>query len=480
MKRASATLPPHSTAAEQGVLGCVLLAPETLVKITEAIRSKFAFYELRHQQIFDAMLALNRNNLPIDLITLHEGLRQDGKLSAVGGIEYLNLLQDKVPPVANLSTYLETVLAKSHRRKLIATCTEVAGRAADETLPVEDLDFSAQSDLADCFGGGLNSDLPPLIDANTFVGDETIVEPAQLIKGVLHLGSKLVLGGGSKSHKSWSLLHLGICVATGADWLGFPTTAGRVLFINLEIQAHAWQKRIAAVSEGLGVQIPTGALQLWNLRGYGVEYRTLIPRIIQRIRHERFSLIIFDPIYKIYGETDENAAGDVAALLNMIERLAAQTDAAVAFGAHFAKGHAAHKAAIDRISGSGVFARDPDSLLMFTPHEQPSAFVVEPILRNFAPVASFVIRWEYPLMRRAGDLNPEQFQQSAGRTPDHSPEDLLRLLPPAGLPNVDWRTRAEQDGISTRTFYRLRKRLSAAGKIRVSSAAGGWQPTLDL
>ena len=83
-------------------------------------------------------------------------------------------------------------------------------------------------------------------------------------------------------------------------------------------------------------------------------------------------------------------------------------------------------------------------------------------------------------MRRAGDLNPEQFQQSAGRTPDHSPEDLLRLLPPEGLPNVDWRTRAEQDGISTRTFYRLRKRLSAAGKIRVSSAAGGWQPTLDL
>ena len=104
MKRASAPLPPHSTAAEQGVLGCVLLAPETLVKTTEAIRSKFAFYELRHQQIFDAMLALRRHNLPIDLITLHERLRQDGKLNAIGGIEYLNLLQDKVPSVANLST----------------------------------------------------------------------------------------------------------------------------------------------------------------------------------------------------------------------------------------------------------------------------------------------------------------------------------------------------------------------------------------
>src|ERR1019366_1572546 len=149
----------------------------------------------------------------------------------------------------------------------------------------------------------------------------------------------------------------------------------------------------------------------------------------ERARHEGFALIILDPIYKLYGGTDENAAGDVAALLNSLERLAVETGAAIAFGAHFAKGNAAGKEAIDRISGSGVFARDPDSLLIFTKHESEDAFTVEPILRNFAPVAPFAVRWHFPLMQLAADLDPAKLKQAGGRPAKHRPQDLLDVLP---------------------------------------------------
>ena len=270
-------------------------------------------------------------------------------------------------------------------------------------------------------------ELPELVDAADFLA-KTIEPPAELVAGILHKGSKLALGGSSKSFKTWSLLDLAISVATGADWLGRRTAQGKVLFLNFEIQPHAWQRRIASVASAKGVEIKPGMIQLWNLRGYAADFRQIVPRIIERARRENFALDVLDPIYKLYGGTDENAAGDVAALLNSLERLAVETGAATAFGAHFAKGNASAKEAIDRISGSGVFARDPDSLLIFTKHETDDAFTVEPILRNFAPVEPFAVRWNYPLMELADDLDPAKLKQVAGRKREYNPKKLLAAI----------------------------------------------------
>jgi predicted transcriptional regulator len=270
-------------------------------------------------------------------------------------------------------------------------------------------------------------ELPELVDAADFLA-ETIEPPAELVAGILHRGSKLAFGGSSKSFKTWCLLDLAISVATGADWLGRSTAQGKVLFLNFEIQPHAWQRRIAVVAKAKGVELKPGQIILWNLRGYAADFRQIVPRIIDRARRENFALTVCDPIYKFYGSTDENAAGDVAALLNSLERLAVETGSAVAYGCHFAKGNAATKDAIDRISGSGVFARDPDSLLIFTKHEQPDSFAVEPILRNFAPVAPFVVSWKYPLMERDEQLDPADLKQTAGRKREHDPLKLLAAI----------------------------------------------------
>ncbi len=269
--------------------------------------------------------------------------------------------------------------------------------------------------------------LPDFIDAANFLATP-IEPPAELIEGILHKGSKLAFGGSSKSFKTWCLLDLAISVATGADWLGRRTTQGKVLFLNFEIQPHAWQRRIAAVASAKGVEIKPGQIILWNLRGHAADFRQIVPRIIERARRENFVLNVLDPIYKLYGNTDENSAGNGALLWNSLEKLATETGAANAFGAHFAKGNASAKEAIDRISGSGVFARDPDSLLIFTKHETDDAFTVEPILRNFAPVEPFAVRWEFPLMKLADDLDPSKLKQVAGRKKEHNPKKLLTAI----------------------------------------------------
>lgn len=285
---------------------------------------------------------------------------------------------------------------------------------------------SVRAALAEATGEATEG-LPAIIDAAAFMA-EPQTAPPELIAGVLHRGSKLALGGSSKAFKTWTLLDMAVSVAHGLPWLGFGTAKGKVLFVNFEIQPYAWHRRISAVTNAKGVEMQPGQIALWNLRGHAADFSKLVPRVIERAKQESFALIVLDPIYKLYGGTDENSAGDVAALLNSLERLATETGAAVCYGCHFAKGNASAKEAIDRISGSGVFARDPDSLLIFTKHDQPEAFTVDPILRNFAPIEPFVVRWQYPLFQPATDLDPAKLKQVAGRKREHDPAKLLAFI----------------------------------------------------
>ncbi len=269
--------------------------------------------------------------------------------------------------------------------------------------------------------------LPAFIDAADFL-EQSLIHPPELVQGLLHQGSKLAVGGGSKSFKTWNLLSLGIAVASGEPWLSLATTKGRVLFLNFEIQAPFLQERIRAIQKATEISLPRGQMDIMNLRGQATSHSELIPRIIKQAKGREYSLIVVDPIYKLYGATDENSAGAVAQLLNSLEKLAVETGAAIAFAAHYSKGDQSRKESIDRISGSGVFARDPDSLLMFTKHETDDAFTVEATLRNFASPPSFVVRWEHPMMRRDDSLDPSRLKRAAGRKQKHNPLELLKAI----------------------------------------------------
>ena len=317
-------------------------------------------------------------------------------------------------------------------------------------------------------------DLPPILDCVDFVA--TPYEPSpELIKGLVHQGTKVVIGGGSKSFKTWVQLDVAISVAYGRPWMGFETVAGRVLFVNLEIKPEFFQSRVAKICEARGIQQAPSRLDVWNLRGYAAPYRIVLPKIINRIKEVGYSLIILDPIYKLYGNTDENSASEVAQLLNELENICVETGAAILFGAHYSKGNQAAKESIDRISGSGVFARDPDSIIPFTKHEEEESFVIEPTLRNLPPVRPFVVSWNYPLMERNDDLDPTKLKQSTGRPKEHKPNDILTLLDDGRLTLENWQEAASQKyGISRATFFRLKSELKSQGLIMFSRIDDTW------
>jgi len=126
-------------------------------------------------------------------------------------------------------------------------------------------------------------------------------------------------------------------------------------------------------------------------------------------------------------------------------------------------------------AGSGVFARDPDSLLTFTKHEEEGAFAIEMVLRNLPPVEPFVVKWDWPLFRREGSLDPTRLKQGGGRPARYNAETLLECLGDQRLTSSAWNKLCHDDqGVSRGKFFQLLKELERAGKAQKSAIDGKW------
>jgi hypothetical protein len=234
--------------------------------------------------------------------------------------------------------------------------------------------------------------------------------------------------------------------------------------------------RLNVVARSRNLNPDPGYIDLWNLRGSSCSHDQIIPKIIERSKSSGYGLTIIDPSYKLMEKgSDENSPGDVGSMLNSFERIAVQTGSAVAYGAHFAKGNASAKEAIDRVSGSGVFARDPDSILTFTKHEETDCFTVEASVRNLPPLPPFVIKWEYPIFVIQTNLDPDNLKKRPGPPRCTSPESVRDLLKVESLSTKNWQILASDElGISRASFFRIKDELSQKGLILLSKINGLW------
>ncbi|MBR2568400.1 MAG: replicative DNA helicase [Paenibacillus sp.] len=117
-------IPPQNQEAEQAVLGAILLQSEALITAMERVQVE-DFYLPGHQHIFEAMIELNEENQPIDLITLTSHLQDRKLLDEVGGVSYLARLANAVPTAANVDYYAQIIEEKSMLRRLIRTATQI-------------------------------------------------------------------------------------------------------------------------------------------------------------------------------------------------------------------------------------------------------------------------------------------------------------------------------------------------------------------
>ena len=209
---------------------------------------------------------------------------------------------------------------------------------------------------------GINDDLPEPERLESVWNALPELSPP-LIDGVLRQGHKMLLAGPSKAGKSFALIELSIAIAEGRKWLNWYCTKGRVLYVNLELDRASCLHRFRDVYETLGWQ-PNhlSNIDIWNLRGKSVPMDKLAPKLIRRAAKKNCIAVIIDPIYKVI-TGDENSADQMAHFCNQFDLVCTELGTAVIYCHHHSKGNQGGKRSMDRASGSGVFARDPDALL---------------------------------------------------------------------------------------------------------------------
>jgi hypothetical protein len=319
---------------------------------------------------------------------------------------------------------------------------------------------------------------PEFEDADMFTAEESSDDP-EVIRGLLRTGEKCILGAPAKGKKSWALIDLFVAVSNGLIWMSWQCEKDNVLYVNLELRAKGFRKRLKEVKEARGITSTSGS-SVWNVRGKNKDIKDLVTGILQRCSYGQYSLIIIDPIYKALGNRDENRASDVAELLSHIERLTEELGAAVVLAHHFPKGDSAQKQNRDKTSGSGVFMRDPDVAINLTP-QKPRAqerqdpepdynrFTVDVTVREYPDIKPFVIEYHHPLFRLDEHGDPKAVRAKSGPKTELDPRKLVELLPASGLRHADWRQKAsEAYGISTATFNRRLNDIKRLGLVSLN------------
>ncbi|GAB6634956.1 AAA family ATPase [Streptococcus uberis] len=208
----------------------------------------------------------------------------------------------------------------------------------------------------------LNDDLP---DPET-LADEWDNMPdlaPELIKGMLRQGHKMLIAGPSKAGKSFALIELSIAIAEGVKWMDWECEQGKVLYVNLELDRPSALHRFKDVYTAMGLSPNNLAnIDIWNLRGKTVPMDKLAPKLIRRSLKKNYQAVIIDPIYKVL-TGDENSAEQMAHFTNQFDKVATELGCSVIYCHHHSKGSQGGKKSMDRSSGSGVFARDPDAII---------------------------------------------------------------------------------------------------------------------
>lgn len=239
----------------------------------------------------------------------------------------------------------------------------------------------------------------------------------ELIEGIVRVGHKMLVSGSSKAGKSFLLMQLAIALSEGRKWLGFQCKQCKVLYVNLEIDRASSLHRFAKIYNALKIAPTTDDnLEVWNLRGKAMPLNKLVPKIIRKAKNNNFGAIIIDPIYKVI-TGDENNASDMGAFSNLFDVICDETGASAIYCHHHSKGAQGFKKAMDRASGSGVFARDPDAQLdmieleledefrqQYLDNPRATAWRLESSLREFANIKPVNFWFEYPI-HRVDDMN---------------------------------------------------------------------------
>ena len=141
-------LPPQALDLEQSVLGALMIERQALTDVIDILKPN-NFYKDSHKEIYQAIIDLFNNSEPVDLLTVTNQLKKNGKLDFVGGSYYVSQLTTRVNSASNIEFHSRIILEQSIKRQLIEVSGEVQKEAYEDTTDVFDLLDNTEQSLFD-------------------------------------------------------------------------------------------------------------------------------------------------------------------------------------------------------------------------------------------------------------------------------------------------------------------------------------------
>ena len=250
--------PPQDLAAEQAVLGGMLLSKDAIADVLERLRPG-DFYRPAHQNVYDAILDLYGRGEPADAVTVAAELDRRGMLRRIGGAPYLHTLISTVPTAANAGYYATIVAEKALLRRLVEAGTRVVqyGYAGAEGADVAEVVDRAQAEIYEVAERRTSEDFVPLEDLLQPTMDEidAIASNGGVARGVptgfteldevtngLHAGQMIIVAARPGVGKA---LALDTLLPTPTGW----TTMGDVAVGDELLGADGQPTRVVAATE---------------------------------------------------------------------------------------------------------------------------------------------------------------------------------------------------------------------------------------
>jgi len=163
--------PPQDMAAEQSVLGAMMISKDAIADVAEVVRGT-DFYRPSHETIHDAIIDLYGRGEPADMVTVANELQRRGELQRVGGAPYLHTITASVPIAANAGYYAEIVREKAILRRLVNAGTRIVQFGYAGEGDVDDLVDQAQAEVYQVTDKRSSEDYAPLSEIMDGVLDE--------------------------------------------------------------------------------------------------------------------------------------------------------------------------------------------------------------------------------------------------------------------------------------------------------------------
>jgi KaiC/GvpD/RAD55 family RecA-like ATPase len=340
MARQDDTAPPlpQNIDAERAVLGAVLVNNTALE--TASILKPADFFHDHHRRIFTAMLEMQSLKQAIDVITIGAHLEKGRALEIVGGIPYIDQLQDGMPQVSNVAFHAAIVKEKSRLRAMIHHAAAMERAAYEPSATADDLEKLAQLNLSSLQASGIQTNGNGRPHLKSYFLDEFLAEkfpiPEHLVEGVIPRGGTVLIVALPHRMKSWFTTSLALACTRAGEALGKLNVVRpvRTLLMQMEDFPGELQYRIGQLAlTSQFVDCDPKAVKIVPRCQFNLPDEEWYQELLREVTELNADVVVLDVIRRIF-RGDINSPKDTTAFLEAVDRLRDATGCAVVLVHH--------------------------------------------------------------------------------------------------------------------------------------------------